>query len=60
VFRPYTAEALLAALQDALHVYRERPADWRLLQQRGMALDLSWERSARAYVTVYKGVLAPR
>jgi starch synthase len=60
VFRPYTTEALLAALQDALHVYRERPADWRLLQQRGMALDLSWERSARAYVTVYKGVLAPR
>jgi len=51
---------LLAALHDALHVYRERPADWRLLQQRGMALDLSWERSARAYVTVYKGVLAPR
>jgi starch synthase len=59
-FRPYTAEALLTTLRQALQVYRERPAEWRLLQQRGMALDLSWERSARAYVRVYKGVLAPR
>jgi len=59
-FHPYSAEALLASLREALQVFRERPAEWRLLQQRGMALDLSWERSARAYVRVYKGVLADR
>ncbi|MEZ5421261.1 MAG: thioredoxin domain-containing protein [Vicinamibacterales bacterium] len=31
-----------------------RPAEWRRLQQNGMKADFSWDRSARAYVTVYK------
>jgi len=60
VFEAYTPEALLGALREALSVYRHRPDEWRRLQQRGMALDLSWDRSARAYVRVYKGVLAAR
>ena len=60
VFDAYTPEALLAALRDAVAVYRLLPDEWRRLQQRGMALDLSWDRSARAYVRVYKGVLAAR
>ena len=38
---------------------RSRPT-WKRLQQNGMKQDFSWERSARAYVTVYKGVIAAR
>jgi starch synthase len=56
VFEPYTAEALLATLEDALKVFRERDL-WRALQLAGMQEDNSWNRSAREYVTIYDRVL---
>jgi len=59
LFAEYSGEALLAALRAALRAYAT-PAAWKRLQQNGMKQDHSWERSARAYVTVYKGVIAAR
>jgi starch synthase len=59
LFAEYSGEAMLAALRDALRVYA-MPADWAQLQRNGMRQDFSWERSAREYVTVYKGVIAAR
>ena len=59
LFAEYSGEALLGALRAALRTYTT-PADWKRLQQNGMKQDYSWERSARAYVTVYKGVIAAR
>ena len=53
VFRPYTAEALIEALQRALLVYRN-PTQWQALQRRAMELDFSWAASARAYVDLYR------
>src|SRR5207249_3829250 len=46
VFKPYSAQALRAAIERALTVYRDRPA-WRNLQLAGMRIDNSWDRSAR-------------
>jgi starch synthase len=59
LFAEYSGEALLAALREALRTFAT-PAAWKRLQQNGMKQDHSWERSARAYVTVYKRVIAAR
>ncbi len=50
---------MLAALHEALDTFG-RPAEWKKLQQNGMKADFSWDRSAKAYVTVYKEVIAAR
>jgi starch synthase len=59
LFADYSGDAMLGALAQALDVFG-RPADWKRLQQNGMKADFSWDRSARAYVKVYKGVIAAR
>ena len=51
-FDAYDAEALLATLQRALTLYRDRGA-WERLMQRGMRADFSWARSAEAYAHLY-------
>ena len=53
VFRGYNSRALAAALRRALRAYRQ-PARWQALQRRGMQLDFSWSRSARAYEALYR------
>jgi starch synthase len=59
-FEEYSAAAFASALQRALDVYRNEPVRWRSLQERGMAVDSSWERSARDYVDLYERVLERR
>jgi starch synthase len=59
LFADYSGDAMLGALAQALDVFG-RPAEWQRLQQNGMKADFSWDRSARAYVKVYKGVIAAR
>lgn len=59
LFADYTGDAMLGALAQALDVFG-RPTEWKRLQQNGMKADFSWDRSARAYVKVYKGVIAAR
>jgi starch synthase len=56
VFEPYTASALLAALNRALALYADRPK-WLALQRNGMKQDHSWDRSAREYVKIYERAL---
>jgi starch synthase len=53
VFRDYTPAALLGALRRALALFPDR-ASWRALQVAGMAVDHSWDRSAREYVKIYE------
>jgi starch synthase len=54
-FQHYTGEALIAAVEQALDMYRHHPVRWRRMQQNGMRRDFSWDVSAREYVKVYKG-----
>jgi starch synthase len=54
-FEDYSAPALLSSMQKAVTVYRQKDR-WRLLVQRAMACDFSWERSAREYVRLYNKI----
>jgi starch synthase len=59
LFADYSGHAMLAALAEAVRVFGDRPA-WARLQQNGMRVDFSWDKAAKAYVTVYKRVIAAR
>ncbi len=52
-FEPYTAVALLAAMERARTVFAN-PRNWKTLQVAGMGQDFSWDRSAREYVKLYE------
>jgi starch synthase len=52
-FREASGPALLRVVGRALKVFRQ-PDEWRRLQVSGMALDFSWQASARQYVNVYE------
>ncbi len=48
---------MIWAVDQALAVYKDRKA-WQRLMRNGMARDFSWERSARAYVELYRRAMA--
>jgi starch synthase len=54
LFSDYHPDALWDALQRAVTTYRAQPSKWRRLQTNGMKRDFSWEKSAGAYVKLYK------
>jgi starch synthase len=56
-FGPASPQGLLLAIMLALRVY-ERREEWTALMRAGMLTDVSWTRSARAYVEVYQEALA--
>jgi starch synthase len=45
---------LLAAVRQAVHLWREDPQTWRRMQDRAMRKDFSWQRSAWQYLDVYR------
>ena len=51
-FEPYTAQALIDKIREALYWYTQ-PAAWVRIQQNGMQVDNSWRAAARKYVRVY-------
>ena len=53
VFEPYEAQALLDAIDRSLQVFHNQTA-WTGLQRRAMAMDFSWERSAKLYANLYR------
>ncbi len=55
VFKEYSPEAMLAAIQRALDSYRNKA--WSKVVQRIMTLDFSWQASARKYEALYRKVL---
>ena len=55
-FVHYTRDGLLWAVRRALELYKDKTR-WEGLQRAGMAVDASWDVSAREYVKVYKGLL---
>ncbi len=52
-FKDYSAEALLAALDRAVEVYKSHDK-WLELIQTAMASDVSWNASAKRYVQIYE------
>jgi starch synthase len=51
-------DALRACIERALAAYAQ-PVLWRRIQQRAMAQDFGWDRSARRYLSLYRA-LAPQ
>jgi starch synthase len=56
VFQDYDAKAMLATIERALNGYKNKKA-WRRAMQRIMALDFSWQASAKKYESLYREVL---
>lgn len=54
-FTDASTDSLLSALLLSLHVYKERQT-WQSLIHTGMKVDLSWERSAKLYVDLYRAL----
>jgi starch synthase len=59
LFREYTGEALLGALERALAVYGSRPI-FKRLARRIMGIDHSWARAAREYEAAYERAIRER
>jgi starch synthase len=54
-FGPYTPEALMDAVEEAVRLYSQT-ATWRALMTNGMKEDFSWDRSARRYIELYRSI----
>ena len=57
VFDHPLADQLLETVQRAIACYRDG-ATWQSVQRNGMARDLGWDHSARAYLDVYRSLLS--
>ena len=60
VFHDATPAALADTVGWACATYYDRPAEFAGLQQRAMAQDFSWHRSARAYSELYRWAVEQR
>ena len=58
-FAPVNAPMLESALRRAAALHRD-PEAWRRLQRNGMAADVSWRSSAKAYADLYRELVAAR
>lgn len=57
-FEAYSANALYETVRWALTLYRDRPEDFQQVVQTAMRQDWSWDRSAEAYVALYRKIIA--
>lgn len=55
-FSPVDEPSLKNALARTAALYNNKPA-WKNMQLRGMGTDVSWDRSAAAYASLYKGLV---
>ena len=55
VFQGYDSEAMLAAIQRAVNSYTKKA--WHNVMRRIMALDFSWQVSAKRYESIYRKAL---
>ena len=58
-FSPVSPDALREALRRAVRAFAE-PKLWERLQNRGMKADVSWDRSALRYASLYAELLASK
>jgi len=59
LFVEATPQALLTTVLQALRVFADR-SEWERIMRAGMRTDVSWSRSARAYVDAYRNVVKVR
>ena len=52
-----SAEGLMACIHIAVDLFKNDKSTWQQLQLTGMSQNLSWDKSAKEYLTVYKSLL---
>ena len=52
-FANYNAHEMLNTIKYAMHIYYNKKREWNKLIDRGMAMDFSWNTSARKYEELY-------
>jgi len=55
-FAAYESKALLGAIANALGLFQNAKA-WKQLMGNGMGADFSWDRSAQAYMDIYRSLM---
>ena len=55
-FSPVESASLQSALARTATLYNNKTA-WKNMQLRGMGADVSWDRSAATYASLYKGLV---
>ena len=56
LFREMTAQACTDAVRRAIRMYRN-PTAWQQIQITGMQRDFSWQKSAEAYMSLYRSLV---
>ncbi|PLV56997.1 glycogen synthase [Thermotoga sp. SG1] len=57
-FKPFDSSYFLKAISRALHFYYREKEQWKRIMTNAMNTDLSWDRSAKEYVELYKKALS--
>jgi starch synthase len=56
-FANYNAGDMCHVVCEAIDLYHDNPAAFKLLQKRGMTEDFSWKRSAEEYRAIYRSLV---
>lgn len=56
-FANYNAHEMLGCIRYAEHIYYDKRCEWNKIVDRGMAMDFSWNSSARQYEKLYRSLL---
>ena len=59
-FRHFSPEELLKTIRRAMRVFGKHRSDWQRMQHNGMKTDLSWDRAAAEYISIYESVIDRR
>jgi starch synthase len=57
--KEHTAKAVIAAVRDAVKVFGDVTA-WNRLIDNGMRVDVSWAKSAKAYIELFNSLVSVR
>jgi starch synthase len=55
-FRPYSPDAFMGAVKEAIKTYHDS-SSWNALMRKGMKEDFSWDRSAQRYLELYRAIV---
>jgi starch synthase len=59
-FRELSSDALATTVAWAIHVYRTRPAQFRMMQEQSMRKRMGWDQAARQYEAIYRLAMGRR
>lgn len=52
-FKNYNSDEMIQVMWNAIHVFYDKPEDWKVLVRNAMDTDVSWDHSADTYCQLY-------